>query len=175
MTKLISAPFIALSAVGLLASLTVHLYALFNLPNPLGSFVWALHVGIFVVFFPAILTTNKALSNEKFQQKDFWAVALKGCPPWMRTMVYGFFGYAFLNFAYFIAFAEKDPHNANTAATVRGFSGHWMAFYSASLALLYSSTNHVEAKCVNGHVASSAAKFCEECGGPVTVTVTAKP
>ena len=51
-------------------------------------------------------------------------------------MVYGFFAYAAVNFLLFITKAPKGGGGANPPAVVwRGFSGHWMAFYSAALGI----------------------------------------
>jgi len=64
---------------------------------------------------------------------------LRGAPEWMRYMVYGFGGYAMVNFAIFFFHSPHGGSGANPPAVVwRGFSGHWMAFYSAALAILYS-------------------------------------
>jgi hypothetical protein len=63
----------------------------------------------------------------------------------MRYMVYGFFGYAIINFLLFIAVAPSGGHGANPPTVVwRGFSGHWMAFYSAAFAILYSAVRPEE-------------------------------
>lgn len=74
------------------------------------------------------------------QAKDFWKRALKRAPDWMRTMVYVFFGYAIVNFLLFIAKAPSGHNGAidPPAEVWRGFSGHWMAFYSTIMAVLYS-------------------------------------
>jgi hypothetical protein len=56
---------------------------------------------------------------------------LKDSPDWTRYMVYGFFGYAIVNFLFFMTKAPSGGGGANPPAVVwRGFSGHWMAFYS---------------------------------------------
>jgi len=56
--------------------------------------------------------------------------------------VYGFFVYAIANFALFMIQAPLHGGSGNPPAIVwRGFSGHWMAFYSASMAILYSAVN----------------------------------
>ena len=50
----------------------------------------------------------------------------------------------------------------------RGFSGHWMAFYSAAAAILYStwvvSKQDPADRCRNGHWALPTASYCEACG-----------
>jgi hypothetical protein len=124
-----------IAAVGLALSLLVHIGAVmgFNVaPFPL--FV-ILHLGIFVVWVPAVLI---AKTVRPAHQTDFWKVALKGVPAWARYVMYGFFGYAFVNFFLFIAHpGERGQGMSPPAVTWRGFSGHWMAFYSAALLILY--------------------------------------
>jgi hypothetical protein len=93
------------------------------------------------VWLPAVLVAEKLVGT--LNRKDFWKVVLKNSPVWMRSMVYGFFGYALINFLLFIAKAPASSSGANPPAAVwRGFSGHWMAFYSAALAILCSAARH---------------------------------
>jgi hypothetical protein len=132
------------------------------------AFFWMLHVGIFVVWFPAVLVAQRLVGN--VNRKDFWKVALKNAPDWMRYMFYGFFGYALVNFMLFMTKAPNGGSGANPPAVVwRGFSGHWMAFYSAALAILYAAvrTEDRSLRCANGHVASPNATYCTRCGQPV--------
>jgi len=61
---------------------------------------------------------------------------------------------------------------ANTPPEVfRGFSGHWMAFYSAAAAILYSAIVVSRAdparRRANGHPVPPSASYCEECGAAV--------
>ena len=130
-------PFIVLSGVGLGLSLWVHLGAVTGQKVAPEAFFWMLHVGIFVVWVPAVLVAAKRVGATR--RKDYWKLVLRGSPEWMRYMVYGFLGYAMLNFAIFLFQAPQGGSGANPPAVVwRGFSGHWMAFYSAALAALYS-------------------------------------
>jgi len=98
------------------------------------AFFWILHIGAFVVWLPAVLVAQRLVG--KLNRRDFWKVVLKNSPVWMRFMVYGFLGYALINFLLFIAKAPASSSETNPPAEVwRGFSGHWMAFYSAALAI----------------------------------------
>jgi len=163
--------FSALAGIGLVLSVASHLAAVLGIPGPLGDSTWLLHVGIFVVWVPAVLVARYATAD--FPNKDFWKAALRACPPWMRYVVYVCFVYALLNFAYFITTVPKQGGSGPMdPAQVRGFSGHWMAFYAAAMALLYSST-HVKARdaarrCPNGHVVGPLARFCDQCGQYIT-------
>jgi hypothetical protein len=84
---------------------------------------------------PAVFVAQRPVGNEN--RKDLWKVVLKDSPDWMRYRVDGFFGYAVVNFAFFMTKAPSGGSGANPPAVVwKRFSGHWMAFYSAALAIL---------------------------------------
>jgi Protein of unknown function (DUF3592) len=158
--------FIGLSAVGLVVSLWVHLGAVSGRRVAPEAYFWILHMGIFVVWFPAVFVAQRRVGS--MNRKDFWKVGLKGAPDWMRYMVYGFFGYALINFALFMLQAPTGSSGNPTAIEWRGFSGHWMAFYSAALAILYSAAKESETvrRCLNGHSIPADANFCTRCGQP---------
>lgn len=162
--------FAGLAWIGLALSIISHLAALSGSLGPLGKYSWLLHIGIFVVWVPTVFVA--ARMGAEFKQKDMWKAVLRGCPPWMRKMMYVFLGYALLNFAIFIAAAPtKGGSGPITPTVLRGFSGHWMAFYSAAAAVLYSATQAEDRdktrRCANGHAVGPLAKFCEQCGQPV--------
>ena len=167
LTSLLS-PFVAASALGLLLSMVVHLCAWLSIPSPLGRYTWLLHVGIFLVWF----LVSQRLTRE-YRAEDFWKAALRGCPAWMRRTVYFFGAYAMLNFVIFILSEKPEsPSGAEMPPVIaRGFSGHWMVFYSAALATLYSAIHAQKAdagrRCSNGHLVSAVARYCEQCGAPV--------
>jgi hypothetical protein len=162
--------FAVLAWIGLTLSVLSHVAALLGTEGPLGDYSWFLHIGIFVVWLPTVLVAARMSAD--FKRKDMWKATLRGCPPWMKYMMYGFFGYAFVNFAIFMLIAPKQGSaGPMPPAVVRGFSGHWMAFYSAAAAVLYSAT-HIEdrdnaRRCVNGHTVGPLARYCEQCGQPV--------
>lgn len=161
--------FEGLAWIGLILSIVSHLAALLGTQGPLGNYAWLLHIGIFVVWLPTVLVASRMGAD--FKNKDLWKAVLRGCPRWMQYMVYGFFGYAFLNFAIFLATAPKGGSGPMPPVMVRGFSGHWMAFYSTAAAVLYSAT-HVSdrdkgRRCANGHTVGPLAQFCEQCGQAV--------
>jgi hypothetical protein len=133
-------PLFCLAVGGLLLSLLVHVCALLGLPQPLGEATWVLHLGIFVVFIPALFLGNSLRAGRKKKQGS-WEWALRGCPRWMRWLTYGLFIYAVINFLTFIPFAPRKPRNPEAPTppvVVRGFSGHWMLFYGATAATFYS-------------------------------------
>jgi hypothetical protein len=68
--------FVALSAIGLAVSLYVHLGAVRGqrvVPEP---FFWMLHVGIFVVWFPAIYVAKQRIGS--LQRKEFLESSIEG-------------------------------------------------------------------------------------------------
>jgi hypothetical protein len=170
-------PFVALSIIGLALSLWVHIGALAGRKVAPEAFFWMLHMGIFVVWIPAVVVAQRRVGS--MSRKDFWKVILRGSPDWMRHMVYGFLGYAVINFLLFMIQAPTGGSGANPPPVVwRGFSGHWMAFYSAALAILYSaavnppsdqlfqSRPFAQNSCVNGHPLTATQRFCPNCGQP---------
>lgn len=168
--KIILYPFMVLAACGLALSTAAHGLALAGLPIPGGDLIWGLHVGVFAVWIPAVLASLGMTRH--VNRKDIWKVALAGCPEWMRRSLYVLFGYAILNFILFIVSMagqpQQDRKSASTPAVVRGFSGHWMIFYSAAFAILYSRIHspglYRERKCPQGHTSPPTASFCAECG-----------
>ena len=129
--------FAFLSLVGLILSLWVHIGALLGRRVAPEYFFWGLHLGIFVVFFPAIFVAQKRVGTTN--RRDFWKVVTKGSPDGLRYLLYFFFAYAFINFFIFFLQAPTGKQPDQTPAIVwRGFSGHWMVFYCASFAILSS-------------------------------------
>jgi hypothetical protein len=127
--------FILISVIGLVLSVWVHLGAVMGCKVVAAPFFFVLHCGIFVVWFPTVLVTRSTVHTNR---KNFWKIAMANSPAWMRYMVFAFSGYALINFFLFLR-----AHNGKTVGDPpvfvwRGFSGHWMAFYSAALAVLYS-------------------------------------
>jgi hypothetical protein len=128
---------IGISLLGLVISLWVHLGAVMGRQVAPEPFFWILHAGIFVVWFPAVLVATKLVGTTN--RRDFWKAVLKGSPPWIRYMLYALLAYAVINFLFFMPqFSSKQNGPNSPAAVWRIFSGHWMAFYAAASAILYS-------------------------------------
>lgn len=161
-------PFVLLSGLGLALSIIAHLMALAGLELPGGRLVWLLHAGIFVVWIPTVLVSIR--TTRYAYRKDFWKTALAGCPVWMKRTLYALFAYALVNF---VLFATQNgggsgPGGTNAPSVVRLFSGHWMVFYGAAFAVLYSVIHAPRLlkrrKCPNGHNVAPTAEFCPDCG-----------
>jgi len=161
-------PCIVLSLVGLVLSMWVHFGALFGRQVAPSEYFWILHMGIFVVFFPAVLVSQK--QAKKWRINRSWRDMFPGAPRWVNTMVGVFFVYALINFAIFMFYAPTGTqHGPETPPEVwRGFSGHWMLFYSAAFGMLYSAarTGRGGTLCMNGHAIPPGAVLCPVCGQP---------
>lgn len=153
--------FCPLAALGLILSIVVH-FSTFAGVDPLDRFplVWLLHIGIFVVFVPGIYTTRKKPARKDRSLASEFPYA----PRRMAWMTGIFSAYALVNFVIFLGLMyEGQPKQQDDGTyamknhgklvreineeefhryqgyVARGFSGHWMAFYSASLLMLVSS------------------------------------
>ncbi len=83
------------AAVGLLLSLWVHIGAVMGKIVAPQELFFGLHVGIFAVWFPAVLVAQ----NMRFGSgSDFWKAALKDLPAGIRYVLYAFAAYAAVNF-----------------------------------------------------------------------------
>jgi hypothetical protein len=153
--------FAALAAVGLALSAAVHFstFAGVDVLDVL-PLVWLLHVGIFVVWAPAIGAANRGKKGDG----QSLAAQFPHAPRWMFWMTGLLFAYALVNFAVFIFLMREgrptrredgtyavtdhgrvlreigaEEFHRRQGYVARGFSGHWMMFYSAALMMLVSS------------------------------------
>lgn len=169
-------PFMALAAVGLLLSLGVHVASLLGLRVPGGALVWSLHIGIFVVWLPAVLVATRITRGRP--HRDYWKTVLSGCPPWMRYTGYALFVYAAANFFWVMATSEsQDLKRIGDASVIRAFSGHWLVFYGAAFAILYSAYRTPRLlsrqRCADGHEVAGSDAFCSTCGKKIQRPIVA--
>lgn len=165
----VSYTFSLIALFGFIVSLIAHLAGYAGIGHPLGLDPWPLHVGIFIVWLPAVLAAQKL--SKDFPKKEQLKAILRGCPKWMRYMLFGLFYYAFLSFfAFFftgISFIFTGNHQS-VASTVRGLSGHWLIFYFAAFAILQSysrvSADDTVGHCKNQHVVESSNEYRPKCG-----------
>lgn len=152
-----------LALAGFMASAIAHLFSYMGIDKPFGIDPWPLHIGIFIVWLPAVIVAQRL--SKDFPQKDIWKATLRGCPSWMKKTFYILFVYAFINF---FVFLYLDTKSGNKAITVRGFSGHWLIFYYAAYAILYSaiqlSGGDNIRRCSNGHPLQPNDRYCSQCG-----------
>lgn len=165
--------FEVLAIIGFALSLCVNLGALTSQWNP-PSYFWALHVGIFAVFIPAIVVAQKRVGDTK--RKDFWKVVLRGAPDWMKYGLYVLFAYAavvglpywFWAMQHFSTAGASPPRPEEWSM----ISSVWMIFYWGSFAILHAAMQQerLRPRCVNGHPVPPGAALCTQCGQPVVRT-----
>jgi len=153
--------------LGLVLSLIAHGFAIFGIDilNTV-PYLWVLHIGIFVVFFPAIIQVKRRakLKNTSLFNLGFVKPLdiINVMPKPVVIMSGIFFLYAVMNFAIFVITSEgkvpgvineklviysadkrkvkevtPEEYNRLEANIVRGFSGHWMFFYCVSMGIFY--------------------------------------
>lgn len=158
--------FFYLAVAGWVLSLTVHLLSVVDIDaREQLPFIWLLHVGIFVVWIPSILELrkNKELAKAKetkLSSNEIQKILFKNIPRPVKLIGLIGFVYAIINFALF-AFnqsgtpvikngeysleshgqfikniTEQEYHHYK-AMGIRGFSGHWIAFYGLAALFLY--------------------------------------
>jgi hypothetical protein len=158
------------AVTGWTLGLIIHLLSLADFDiSDITLFVWILHIGIFVVWFAAILDLKK---NEEFKAYkhseisnrlnplSFFKIIFRQIPTWLIIIaIVGFF-YAVINFILFMTsqlgvpdikdgqyvlynhgqliktLTEQEYYHYK-ANEVRGFSGHWLAFYGFAAAVLF--------------------------------------
>ena len=174
-------PLTALALTGFALSLAVHILALLGSPTPFGKEVWMLHLGIFIVFPPAVLISLRMKRGAG--RKEFSKTALNGWPLWMRATVALLFVYAIVNF--FICFGstagqrrDKYAKVEDPSTVLRGFSGHWLLFYGIAFATLYSAymkgSNTTTRRCINGHSVPVTANICDKCGAILGPSISSR-
>ena len=129
---------VAVALVGFVASVAVHVLSFEETGSPLGDGVFALHVGVFVVFAPVVLALVElgrqrgiGLADKQSQQRFLMDLA-RALPVWQKVALGAAFAYAMVNVA--LAFAG-GLDSASEVPMERMFSGHWMFFYLLSALL----------------------------------------
>lgn len=152
---------------GLISGLIVHVLAILGVnAGDKIPFIWLLHVGIFVVWFPVIFKliglqkNTPGYKESKHVFKMYKLLYDNSTKPLLLIAAF-FFVYALINFTLFSQVSEGggpsivdgqyvlqnhghiikqltyDEYQHYQANELRGFSGHWMAFYSLALAVLF--------------------------------------
>ncbi|WP_146056821.1 hypothetical protein [Chromobacterium alticapitis] len=115
--------------------------------------VWYLHFGVFVVFFPMVQSFK-----QDFGSAPSMSALRMVLPPWVFWVCMAISAYAILNFIlFFVSMQQGSPaiwdgkyvlqshghfvrelsgaeYAQDRANELRGFSGHWLVFYSVSFA-----------------------------------------
>jgi hypothetical protein len=120
-----------LSAVGLFLSACCHLLSWVHVEPPGGEAAFVLHVGIFLVWVPLVFCSKRAQGQSGRQTRN---QLLEGLPGWVQGCVSTVFAYAMVNFVLFMILASQYPkHEVPLYLELRGFSGHWILFYTVAL------------------------------------------
>ncbi len=161
-----------IAGIGFTLAVIVHLISLSGIYiGDQFPFVWALHLGIFVVWFPTILMLR---NNQKYSQKArkygdslrmIFNAIFKDMPKPVMFIALFCFVYASLNFFLFMNTGQGgnpsfidgkyvlNNHGAIIkeltqteylelkANEIRGFSGHWMLFYCVAMGVLWPKKN----------------------------------
>jgi len=112
-------PFFYIAIIGWILGIWVHLLAVSDI-DVTGKFpfVWLLHLGVFVVWIPAILRLRnnrdkKDISQERIGQKfsplQGVKTLFKNTPPWLVVIAIVGLAYAFLNFTLFMTRTNYTP------------------------------------------------------------------
>jgi hypothetical protein len=159
---------LVVALIGLSCAVAVHIAALAGTTGIFGLAVRFLFPGLIVVWLPAVLVMNRLTRD--FKQKDLWRAALRGLSSSMRRSVWIIAGYCWGGFFVLpMLYGGGMDSDANKARTM---SGALAAFYLIASAVLYSALNVDRrdgfARCLNGHALQPLAKFCGECGAPIS-------
>jgi hypothetical protein len=162
--------FLTLAVLGLALSLAVHVAATRGHP-PSEWAALGLTIGAVVVQELAGRVLRRPVPGCKRDGRE--RTTLDECLPWTRRVVYGFFGYAVVNLALFLALTldRGTGREANGVGALRMFSGFGMAWYAAIAATLYSAIvaagQGPPRHCANGHPVLPWAAYCKTCGASV--------
>lgn len=106
------------------SGLIVHLLSLagFDVSDKV-PYVWVLHIGIFVAWFPAILSMKRNGELKAYKQSGLQN----------RLNPLGHMH----NHGQLIKTLTKQEYHHYKANELRGFSGHWLAFYGLAAAILF--------------------------------------
>lgn len=126
--------------------------------------VWLMHGCVFVVFIPALINQMLKPEMRELQRTRkslaVFKVMFRGVPVWLLVLTGAGLVYAFVNFMLFMKAMPGTPsfrdgqyilqshgtilqtiteteYHAAKAQTIRGFSGHWIAFFGIGVAMLY--------------------------------------
>lgn len=144
------------ACAGWLCSLLVNLYGVAGIDLSVQyKYVFALHIGVFIVWLPAVfaLRNNQELRQLKTQpfaaRSPFsvYRIILKGVPAWLIVLIGGRAIYGFVSFIY-VNFCQEglfsSVHKAVTFTTqqksvntIRMFSAIWLLFYSMAAGILF--------------------------------------
>lgn len=151
MIATLARPLIVVAALGWAAGVIVSLLGIVGVVMP----EWVagvLFVGVVPLWLCAVLLINRLAAN--VPNNELWKAAFRGCPQWLRYLIWGSWGYSFLMFA-LIATGNTSAH-----------AGFVDVFYASALGIFVTtaSTAPEPTECANGHPIGPFDRFCRECG-----------
>jgi hypothetical protein len=144
-----------IAMAGCALSLSVHVLALIGVYSKyILNFGKGLFIGVFPVFFLAVLAQERLLSkftfrdrtfrmfNPKFAHKVTWKLLLGQAPKWLRAVLMTLFVNALAQFALF-AYQTVPSGSPSESAQLRIISAYAAVFYAAAATILasYASTD----------------------------------
>ena len=156
-------PLMILAGAGLALSVFFHISSFTKHPKLPEPFFFLMHIGAIALGFVLVFVLKDV---PRGRQMELWK---RLSPQWLRIPVYGFFGYAIINFTIFFLTGLTKSTSKETGPpspmTWRGFSGHWMFFFAVEFATFYCAFRlRARKRCVNGHRVSGDAHLCATCG-----------
>jgi len=154
------------SGTGLAIALAGLFCSYFDL-YPFGERVMSVLVpGIFAVWFPTVILGIFISRNGK--QRDFWKIALSGCPQPMRVGLWALCGFGAANFIYFVV---MNKNAEGTSRAVQTAGGHLLIFYGIAFCVMFSVYRRPRllqnVRCPNGHSVSATDTYCPQCGAAI--------
>jgi hypothetical protein len=131
--KLVAYPLMALALIGFGISFYAHIATwLGKLILTQSQSGW-MHIGMFIVFFPAIFLQPRARKRSRLSADEL--------PEWIGNLMLIIFFYAIANFCWFMLQTFLQHGKADHLHELRGFSGYWLMFYFWSFGLLFQATH----------------------------------
>jgi len=169
-------PVVVFSLIGLALSLWIHGNTVFGRKVVTEDDYSNFSNAMLIIWIIALFIGHQRAGNEL--KRNYGMALLRGAEDWMRYMIYFFFGYDVINFAFHLAFSPYghfSRHVTDTDIAVwRAFSGNWMFMYSAAFAILYSAATDSKKgiQCSNGHPIYVTDTFCVYCGQKINRIAT---
>jgi len=158
--------FLALSVLGMVLCVCVHVVLLLGLPCYDTWMTLGLFFGVIVVYL--VVGPVSTELTKGFKQRDSWKVQLRGCPGWLKRVNYVIDGYVLL---FLLIAALTGSIRGSRISFDRSMSALLLALYSGALLTLYSAIRVARSdtarRCPKGHPVSLSANFCAVCGAPV--------
>jgi membrane protease YdiL (CAAX protease family) len=130
-------PVALFGVAGFLLSLAVHALTFVGVAaQEYSGAVWALHIGVFPLFFPFVWQMRRWQEGRRLH----WRQLLRYLPRWALVAAPALFVYTGVNFMLAMSHLPERSESSVAAGhvetheerlyTVRAFSGHWLVFYA---------------------------------------------